>query len=80
MKARFAAALIVVSIGRKHGDTLICTLRKTYGDHFAEGCRDDEKLGSVLHKMDKASLSKLLRDHERGRLNEICRHAAHVRS
>jgi len=70
------AALIVVSIGRKHGNTLIRTLRKTYGDHFAEGCRDDEKLGEVLHKMDEPSLSKLLHDRERGKLDEICRQAA----
>lgn len=80
MKARFAAALIVVSIGRKHGDTSIRALRKTYGDHFAEGCRDDEKLGQVLHKMDEPSLGKLLRDRERGKLDGICRPAAHVRS
>jgi hypothetical protein len=76
MKARFAAALIVASIGRKHGNTLIGTLRKTYGDHFAEGCRNDEKLGDMLHKMDEPSLSKLLHDRERGKLDEICRHAA----
>jgi hypothetical protein len=76
MKARFAAALIVVSVARKHGDTLIRTLRKTYGDHFAESCRDDEKLGEVLHKMDEPSLGKLLHDRECGRLDEICRHAA----
>jgi hypothetical protein len=76
MTARFAAALIVASIRRKHGNTLIRTLRKSYGDHFAEGCRDDEKLGDVLHKMDEPSLSKLLDDRERGKLDEICRHAA----
>jgi hypothetical protein len=76
MKARFAAALIAASIRRKHGNTLIRTLRKSYGDHFAEGCRDDEKLGDVLHKMDEPSLSKLLGDRERGKLDEICRHAA----
>jgi hypothetical protein len=63
-------------IGRKHGNTLIRTLRKTYGAHFAEGCRDDEKLSDVLHKMDEPSLSKLLRDHEGGKLDEICRQAA----
>jgi hypothetical protein len=74
MKAKFAAALIVVStIGRKHGNTLIRTLRRIYGAHFAEGCRDDEKLRDVLHKMDQPSISKLLHDHERGKLDEICR-------
>lgn len=77
MKAKFAAALIVVStIGRKHGNTLIRTLRRTYGSHFAEGCRDDERLSDVLHKMGEPSISKLLHDHERGKLDEICRHAA----
>jgi hypothetical protein len=76
VKARFAAALIVASIRRKHGNTLIRTLRKSYGDHFAEGCPDDEKLGDVLHKMDEPSLRKLLNDRERGKLDEICWHAA----
>jgi hypothetical protein len=75
MKARFPAAVIALSIGRKHGNTLIHTLRKTYGEHFAEGCRDDEKLGDVLDRLDKPSLRKLLHDRERGMLDEICRHA-----
>ncbi len=76
MKARFPAAVIALSIGRKHGGAPIRTLRKTYGQHFAEGCHDDEKLGDVLHKLDKPSLRKLLRDRERGKLDEICRRAA----
>lgn len=63
-------------IGRKHGNTLIRTLRKTYGPHFAEGCRDDEKLSDVLHKMDESSLSKLIHDHQAGKLEQICRHPA----
>jgi hypothetical protein len=76
MKARFPAALIAVAVGRKHGNTLIRTLRKTYGDHFAQGCGDDEKLSDVLHKMDTPSLSKLLQDRVRGKLDKICRQAA----
>ena len=76
MKARFPAAIFALSIGRKHGDTLIRTLRKTYGDNFAAGCRDDEKLGDVLHKMDTRSLGKLLHDRVRGKLDQICRRAA----
>jgi hypothetical protein len=63
-------------ISRKHGNTLIRTLRKTYGSSFAEGCGDDEKLSDVLHKMDEASLSKLLHDHERGALDQVCGQAA----
>ena len=53
-------------ISRKHGNTLIHTLRKTYGQGFAEGCSDNEKLGYVLHKLDEASLSCLIHDHESG--------------
>jgi hypothetical protein len=63
-------------ISRKHGDTLIRTLRKTYGSQFAEGCRDGEKLSDVLDKMDEPSMSTLLYDHQQGWLEEICRPAA----
>lgn len=63
-------------IGHKHGNTLVGTLRKTYGSSFALGRRDDEKLVDVLHKMDEHSLSGLLRDHQGGKLDQICRRAA----
>jgi len=53
---------------KKHGNTLIGTLRKTYGPHFAKGCADDEKLSDVLHKLDEPSLSALVEDHEAGTL------------
>jgi hypothetical protein len=59
-------------ISKKHGNTLIGTLRKTYGKSFADGCADDEKLSDVLHKMDEPSLTKLVHDHDAGRLTEIC--------
>jgi hypothetical protein len=55
-------------ISRKHGNTLIGTLRKIYGANFAKGCSDNEKLSDVLHKMDESSLSQLARDHEGGHL------------
>ena len=51
-------------ISRKHGNTLVRTLRKIYGSSFAPGCRDEEKLSGVLHKFDEASLSQLHRDHD----------------
>jgi hypothetical protein len=35
-------------ISRKHGNTLIGTLRISYGSGFAKGCADDEKLSDVL--------------------------------
>ncbi len=60
-------------ISRRHGKTFIGTLRKTYGCNFAPHCAENEKLGNVLHKMDLASLTELLRDHKAGKLNQICR-------
>ena len=58
-------------ISRKHGNTLIGTLRKTYGKSFAAGADDHEKLSDVLHRLDEHSLSQLRRDHDAGRLHEI---------
>lgn len=49
-------------VSKKHGNTLIGTLRKTYGQHFADGCGDHEKLCDVLHKMDEPSLRQLIHD------------------
>ena len=59
-------------LGRKHGNTLIRTLRKTYGANFALGRGDNETLSDVLHKLDEPSLSKLIHDHEHGRLEKVC--------
>jgi hypothetical protein len=58
-------------ISRKHGNTLIRTLRRTYGPRFAPGCADDAKLSDVLHKLEQTSL--IIRDHEAGYLEQICR-------
>ena len=55
-------------ISRKHGNTLIRTLRKTYGPGFAKYCADGEKLSDVLAKLDKPALFKLVRDYETGML------------
>jgi hypothetical protein len=60
-------------ISRKHGNTLIRTLRKTYGPGFAMGFTDDEKLLDILQKLDEMSLSHLIRDYEAGYLHQICR-------
>ena len=63
-------------ISRKHGNTLIGTLRKHYGAGFAAGFKDSDKLSDVLAKMDEPSLSKLIRDHEAGTLGgHIARHS-----
>jgi len=62
-------------ISRKHGNTLMRTLRKTYGSGFAAGCADHEKLSDVLPKLDETSLSHLIRDNEAGYLHQICQAA-----
>jgi hypothetical protein len=33
---------------RKHGNTLIGTLRKTNGPDFAKGCAENEQLSDIL--------------------------------
>jgi hypothetical protein len=49
-------------ISRKHGNTLISTLRETYGQHFAPGIEGHKKLKDVLHILDESSLSQLVED------------------
>ena len=44
-------------IERKHGNTLVRTLRQTYGDAFAPGVRSDAKLSTVLREA-RAELSQ----------------------
>ena len=63
-------------ISRKHGNTLIQTLRNTYGISFAPGCANHAKLSDVLAKFDELSLGQLIRDHEAGKLEQICRQAS----
>jgi hypothetical protein len=62
-------------ISRKHGNTLIRTLRMTYGSGFAPGCANDAKLSDVLAQLDETSLRHLILDHEAGYLGQICRAA-----
>jgi len=51
-------------ISDKHGNTLIRTLRKVYGQSFAAGYPETEKLSEILLKLNETSLSQLRRDHE----------------
>ncbi|MGJ4943023.1 hypothetical protein ACQR1W_20765 [Bradyrhizobium sp. HKCCYLS1011] len=53
-------------ISRKHGNTLIGTLRKIYGKSFAAGYPDTAKLSEVLSQLNETSLSQLRRDHSTG--------------
>jgi hypothetical protein len=48
-------------IRHKRSDTLVGTLRNTYGPDFAKGYRSDAKLGTVLDREDAATLSDLLK-------------------
>jgi hypothetical protein len=47
-------------ISKKHGNTLIGTLRETYGPDFARGEADTAKLEDVLHRLDEPSLAALV--------------------
>jgi hypothetical protein len=58
-------------ISRKHGNTLIGTLRKHYGQGFAKWCRADAKLSEVLQNIDEPSLSRLIHDHDAGNLDAV---------
>lgn len=57
-------------ISRKHGNTLVRTLRKIYGASFAPGFADTDLLKDVLDKLDEPSLSHLHRDHDGGALDK----------
>jgi hypothetical protein len=54
-------------ISHKHGNTLIGTLRKLYGQSFAAGYAATEKLSEVLLQLNETSVSHR-RDHETGHL------------
>ena len=48
-------------IRRKRGDTLVGTLRREYGDDFANDFRSDAKLETVLRETNSRSLSDYLK-------------------
>lgn len=48
-------------IRHKRGDTLVGTLRKTYGPDFAPGVRSDTRLDILRKRAGGESLSKLLK-------------------
>jgi hypothetical protein len=54
-------------ISRKHGNTLVRTLRSQYGAGFAPGFKDTDKLADVLESLDQQSLSQLVNDYEAGK-------------
>lgn len=48
-------------IRHKHSDTLVGTLRKTYGDDFARGTRSDATLGTLLEEAGVNTLDQLIK-------------------
>ena len=63
-------------ISRKHGNTLVGTLRRIYGETFAAGESESAKLSAVLDKLHETSLTQLVHDHSSGQLDEKIRKAA----
>jgi hypothetical protein len=49
-------------IRQKRADTLVKTLRKTYGPDFAPGVRSNARLGTLRKRSAGKSLSKILKD------------------
>ena len=49
-------------IRQKRGDTLVGTLRRTYGPDFAPGVRSDARLDTLRKMAGGESLSKILKD------------------
>jgi len=49
-------------ISEKHGNTLVGTLRETYGPDFLPGVRSDAKLETIRDRTGK-SLSELVKEH-----------------
>jgi hypothetical protein len=48
-------------IRRKRSDTLVGTLRETYGPDFGNGIRSDATLGTLLERSGSSSLSEYLK-------------------
>jgi hypothetical protein len=63
-------------MSRKHGNTLVSTLRRIYGPSFAVGESESAKLSDVLAKLHETSLTQLVEDYESGGLEEKVRKAA----
>jgi hypothetical protein len=51
-------------IRQKRGDTLVRTLRETYGPNFLPGVRSDAKLATIRDRTGK-SLSELVEEHDK---------------
>ena len=57
-------------MSRKHGNTLVSTLRGIYGPTFAPNCQPTAMLSDVRAELDEPSLTHLVHDEEADRLHE----------
>jgi hypothetical protein len=57
-------------ISKKHGNTLVRTLRKIYGTTFAAGQPETAMLSDVLQQLNDTSLGQLIHDHKNGHLEK----------
>ena len=62
-------------ISKKHGNTLLQTLRKIYGNTFAAGQPETAKLSDVLQSLNDTSLGQLIHDQKNGHLEKKIKRA-----
>ena len=62
-------------ISKKHGNTLVQTLRKIYGHTFAAGQPETAKLSNVLQSLNDTSLGQLIHDQKNGHLEKKIKRA-----
>ena len=60
-------------ICKKHGNTLVSTLRGVYGAGFAAGQPPTATLSDVLENLNETSLGQLVHDHKNGKLDQKIR-------
>ena len=63
-------------ISGKHGNTLVRTLRKIYGQGFAAGYPETAQLSEVMPQLNETSLSQLRRDYETHHLKHKIAHVS----
>jgi hypothetical protein len=57
-------------IAAEHGETLVSSLRQTYGQQFARDLPGHFKLSEVLHALDDQSLNRLISEHDQLRVRQ----------
>ncbi len=60
-------------IAQKHGNIMVSTFRKIYGDDFAKDMGPTTKLSVAMETLDRDSKAKLERDAKAGKLDDRIR-------